>query len=106
MDVDEIEARLTAASRGLSLVSNRAYKLSRSPFFFLHRKRLMALSDDINTQTAIISALATQAPPAISSALSTAAASGGDPNAPAAVTSLTSAVSNLVSGLQAVVPGT
>lgn len=107
MTVDEIGPTLERVYRGLALVSNRAYKLSRSPFFFffLHRKRLMALSDDINAITVTVNNIAEQAPPAIAEAIANAAASGGDPAAPGAVANLSAAVANLTTGLQTAIGG-
>lgn len=105
MTVDEIGPALERVYRGLALVSNRAYKLSRSPFFFLHRKRLMALSDDINAITVTVNNIAEQAPPAITEAIANAAASGGDPAAPGAVANLSAAVANLTTGLQTAIGG-
>ena len=65
----------------------------------------MAISDDIDGVSDLVDALDNQAPAAITLAIATVAASGGDPNGPAAVTRLKASVAKLTTDLQSAVAG-
>lgn len=95
---------ITDASNRLAIIQARVYRLRRSPFAFLLRKRLMAISDDINAVSDTLDNLATQGPPAITAAIAAAQASGGDPNAGAAVTRLQASAKAAVAAIQGAVP--
>lgn len=100
-----IEEDLERAQSRLRKLSFFVYGLAKSPLAFFVRKRLMAISNDINAITVTVTNLAEQAPPAITAALAAATAAGGDTNAPAAVANLQAAVGNLTTGLQAALGG-
>jgi hypothetical protein len=104
MDVADIGPEIWDARCRLEVISSRVYRLKRTFSGFFLRKHLMAISDDINAVTAQLDTLATQAPPAIQAAITAAQASGGDPNAAAAVTALQQAAGNLTTALQGAVP--
>lgn len=105
MTVDEVLDDLHGVAGHLEHVQFLAHKLRRRFFAFLFWRQVMAISDDITAITAKVQALDAQAPGAITAALAAATAAGGDPNAPAAVIALGSAVDKLTADLQAAVSG-
>ena len=99
--IEGLVARVTHRLHDLRL---RVYLLKRNPFWFLFRKTIMTISDDINAVSDTLDQLTTQAPPAIQAAIAAAGSAGGDPNAAAAVTRLQASASAAVAAIQGAVP--